>query len=185
MAENAMTDSPASRPAVVLDAGEGSGLPQVRLKIVRRSGHPWIFQKMVEKPATRLPSGSVVDILDRDGQWVGRGFYNGHSRISLRVLTTDPAEAIDDAFFARRLAQAVELRRQWLGLDAVSDAYRLVHSEGDGLSGLVVDRFGGTIVLEFFAAGPYRFRPAIEAALGAQFPESRFYWFAEEHVQKQ
>ena len=57
---------------------------------------------MVEKPATRLPPGSVVDILDRDGQWVGRGFYNGHSRIALRVLTADPAEAIDDAFFARR-----------------------------------------------------------------------------------
>src|SRR3954467_148917 len=81
--------------------------PQVRLKIARRSSHPWIFQKMVEKPATRLPPGSVVDILDRDNQWVGRGFYNGHSRITLRVLTTDPAEAIDEGFFARRLSQAV------------------------------------------------------------------------------
>ena len=119
-----------------------AALPQVRLKIARRSSHPWIFQKMVEKPATRLPPGSVVDIIDRDGQWVGRGFYNGHSRITLRVLTTDAAEAIDDAFFARRIGRAVELRRNWLGLDAVTDAYRLVHSEGDGLSGLVVDRFG-------------------------------------------
>jgi 23S rRNA (cytosine1962-C5)-methyltransferase len=162
-----------------------ASLPAVRLKIARRSSHPWIFQKMIEKPTTRLPPGSVVDIVDRDGQWVGRGFYNGHSRISLRVLTSNPAEAIDDAFFARRLAQAVALRRDWLGLDAVSNAYRLVHSEGDGLSGLVVDRFGSTIVLEFFAAGMYRFRPAIEAALTAHFPGSRFYWFAEEHVQKQ
>jgi 23S rRNA (cytosine1962-C5)-methyltransferase len=140
---------------------------------------------MVEKPATRLPPGSVVDILDRDGQWVGRGFYNGHSRIALRVLTTDPAEAIDDAFFIRRIGHAVALRRDWLGLDAVSNAYRLVHSEGDGLSGLVVDRFGSLIVLEFFAAGMYRFRPAIESALASHFPDSRFYWFAEEHVQKQ
>src|ERR1700745_3027358 len=114
-------------------------LPQVRLKIERRSSHPWIFQKMVEKPAQRLPAGSVVDILDRGGQWVGRGFYNGHSRIALRVLTADPAEAIDDAFFARKIGRAVELRQKVLGLDAVSDAYRLVHSEGDGLSGLVVD----------------------------------------------
>src|SRR5262252_9378930 len=133
-------------------------LPQVRLKIARRSSHPWIFQKMVEKPATRLPGGSVVDILDRDGQWVGRGFYNGHSRIALRVLTTDPAEAIGDGFFARRLEQAGALRRTWLGLDAVTDAYRLVHSEADGLSGLVVDRFGPLVVLEFFAAGMYGFR---------------------------
>jgi 23S rRNA (cytosine1962-C5)-methyltransferase len=161
-----------------------ASLPQVRLKSVRRSGHPWIFQKMVEKPAGRLPSGTVVDILDRDGQWVGRGFYNGHSRIALRVLTTDP-EPIDAAFFARRLDRAVSLRRDQLRLNAVTDAYRLVHSEGDGLSGLVVDRFGPTLVLEFFAAGMYRFRETIQQALAAHFPDSRFYWFAEEHVQKQ
>src|SRR5881392_189032 len=113
-----------------------SELPTVRLKIERRSSHPWVFQKMVERPATRLPPGSVVDVLDRDGTWVGRGFYNGHSRITLRILTTDANEAIDDAFFIRSLGRAVALRRQLLKLDAVSDAYRLVHSEGDGLSGL-------------------------------------------------
>jgi 23S rRNA (cytosine1962-C5)-methyltransferase len=160
-------------------------LPQVCLKIARKSSHPWIFQKMVERPAQKLPGGTVVDILDRDGQWVGRGFYNGHSRIALRVLTTDANETIDEAFFARRLAGAVELRKTLLGLDAVTDSYRLVHSEGDNLSGLVVDRFGSLIVLEFFAAGMFRFRQVIQDALGSHFPESRFYWFAEEHVQKQ
>jgi 23S rRNA (cytosine1962-C5)-methyltransferase len=175
-------------PPPATDASETSAapaaLPTVRLKTARRSSHPWIFQKMVERPA-RLPGGSVVDVVDRDGQWVGRGLYNGHSRIALRVLTTDPAEAIDAAFFARRLASAVELRRTWLGLDAVTDAYRLVHAEGDELSGLVVDRFGATLVIEFFAAGMFRFRSPIQEALAAHFPESRFYWFAEEHVQKQ
>src|SRR5207245_8605465 len=55
----------------------------------------------------------------------------------------------------------------------------------DGLSGLVVDRFGSTLVLEFFSAGMYRFREVIQAALAQHFPASRFYWFAEEHVQKQ
>ncbi len=140
---------------------------------------------MVEKPAARLAPGSVVDVLDRDGQWVGRGFYNGHSRIALRVLTADPAEAIDDAFFARRITRAVELRRGWLGLDAVTDSYRLIHAEGDELSGLVADRFGSVLVLEFFSAGMFRFRAAIQAALSAHYPDSRFYWFAEEHVQKQ
>jgi 23S rRNA (cytosine1962-C5)-methyltransferase len=160
-------------------------LPAVRLKIARRSSHPWIFQKMVEKSDRKLPPGSVVDIVERDGQWVGRGLYNGHSRIALRVLTTDQAEPIDDAFFGRRLGQAISLRRELLGLDAVSDAYRLVHAEGDGLSGLVVDRFARVLVLEFFAAGMYRLRPAIEKVLAEHYPDSRFYWFAEEHVQKQ
>jgi 23S rRNA (cytosine1962-C5)-methyltransferase len=160
-------------------------LPQVRLKIERRSSHPWIFQKMVEKPAQRMPGGSVVDIVDRAGQWVGRGFYNGHSRIALRVLTVNAAEPIDAGFFARRLNEAIELRRRWLGLDAVTNAYRLVHSEGDGLSGLIVDRFDASIVLEFFSAGMYRFREALQEALAGHYPGSCFYWFAEEHVQKQ
>src|SRR5262245_32022867 len=160
-------------------------LPQIRLKIARRSSHPWIFQKMVEKPGQKLPPGTIVDILDRDGHWVGRGFYNGHSRIALRVLTSDTAETIEPAFFARRLEQAVNLRRALLGLDAVTDAYRIVHSEGDGLSGLVIDRFGSLLVLELFAAGMYRVRPAIQDALAKHFPDCGFYWFAEEHVQKQ
>jgi 23S rRNA (cytosine1962-C5)-methyltransferase len=101
------------------------------------------------------------------------------------LLTSDPTEAIDSAFFAQRLSRAITLRRDWLGLDTVSDAYRLVHSEGDGLSGLVVDRFGPTLVLEFFAAGMYRFLNVLQDTLAAHFPDSRFYWFAEEHVQKQ
>lgn len=160
-------------------------LPVVRLKIERRSSHPWIFQKMVEKPAARLPPGTVVDILDRGGVWVGRGFYNGHSRIALRVLTSRQDEAVDEAFFRRRLEEAITLRKQILQLDRVTDAYRLVFAEGDNLSGLVVDRFGATLVLEFFAAGMYRFREVIQTVLAGQFPDSRFYWFAEEHVQKQ
>ncbi|MEI7684201.1 MAG: class I SAM-dependent rRNA methyltransferase [Planctomycetota bacterium] len=160
-------------------------LPQIQLKIERRSNHPWIFQKMVEKPAMRVPPGSVVDIVDRAGQFVGRGFYNGHSRITLRLLTSKPDEQIDAAFIKRRIDQAVMLRRETFQLDLVTDAYRLVHSEGDDLSGLVVDRFGSTIVLEFFSAGMYRLRDAIQEALLAHYPGCSFYWFAEEHVQKQ
>jgi 23S rRNA (cytosine1962-C5)-methyltransferase len=172
-------------PGPVAGAPAESSVPVVRLKIARRSSHPWIFQKMVEKPAMRLASGTVVDIVDRDAQWVGRGFYNGHSRIALRVLTADRSEAIDVAFFQRQLDQALQLRRQVLQLERVTDAYRLVHAEGDGLSGLVVDRFGSTLVLEFFSAGMFRFRDTLQTILAGHFPDSQFYWFAEEHIQKQ
>lgn len=160
-------------------------LPVVRLKIERRSSHPWIFQKMVERPAARLPGGTVVEIEDRAGQWVARGFYNGHSRIALRVLTAKREEAIDAEFFRRKLRAAISLRRDALQLETVSNAYRLVHSEADGLSGLVVDKFGATIVLEFFAAGMYRQRQTLVDLLAEEFPDSKFYWFAEEHVGKQ
>src|SRR5436305_1993782 len=177
-----MSTAPADEPSA---APRTSPPPTVTLKIERRSQHPWVFQKMVEKPAGRIAPGTVVDVRDKSGQWVGRGFYNGHSRISLRMLTANPDEAIDAAFFARKVGAAVAFRRDVLRLDAVSDAYRLVHSEADGLSGLVVDRFGGTVVIEFFAAGMYRQRTAILDALKGHFPDAQFYWFAEEHVGKQ
>ena len=160
-------------------------IPTVHLKIERRSNHPWVFQKMVEKPEPKPKPGSVVEVVDREGQWCGRGFYNGHSRIALRMLSEHRDEAIDEAFFARRIADAVALRRDTLKLDAVTDAYRLFHSEGDGLSGLVVDRFGDTLVIEYFSAGMWRVRDQVRRALDAHFPGATHYWFAEAHVQKQ
>src|SRR5438093_11498613 len=98
-----------------------STLPTVTLKIERRSSHPWIFQKMVEKPAQRVAPGSVVDIVDRDEQWVGRGFYNGHSRITLRVLTTDAQQQVDESFFATKIDRALSPRRAWPNIESVTD----------------------------------------------------------------
>lgn len=160
-------------------------LPVVRLKNAWRSSHPWVFQRLVDKPAQRPKPGSLVDVVGVDGAWIGRGFYNGHSRIAVRILETDPEEPVDADWFARKIADAVGLRRDVLRLDEVCDAWRVVHSEGDGLSGLVVDRYGDLLVVEFFSAGMFRYREWIYNALKQQFPGGRFYSFAEEHVQKQ
>jgi 23S rRNA (cytosine1962-C5)-methyltransferase len=160
-------------------------LPAVRLKNAWKSSHPWIFQRLVEKPAQRPKPGSIVDAWGVDGGFVGRGFYNGHSRIALRILETDPAVPVDAGWFARRIGEAIALRREVLRLDEVSDAWRVVHSEGDGLSGLVVDRYADLLVVEFFSAGMYRHREWIYEALRAQFPGCRLHAFADEHVQKQ
>lgn len=160
-------------------------LPVIKLMIERRSSHPWIYQKMVKKPVIRPAPGTVVDIHDMNDQWVARGFYNGHSRITLRVLTQKQDEPIDEAFFTRRIRQAIALRRDVMKLDEVTNAYRLVHSEGDELSGLVVDRFDQQIVIEYFSAGMWKWRETIQKVLAAEFPGCTFYFFAEEHVQKQ
>lgn len=162
-----------------------SDLPSVRLKNAWKSTHPWIFQRLVDKPAQRPKPGSIVEVFGVDGDWIGRGFYNGHSRIALRMLENDPNVAVDADWFARKIAAAVSLRRDVLRLDEVSDAWRVVHSEGDGLSGLVVDRYGDLLVVEYFSAGAFRYREWIYDALRAQFPGCRFYAFADEHVQKQ
>jgi 23S rRNA (cytosine1962-C5)-methyltransferase len=160
-------------------------LPSVRLKNAWRSSHPWIFQRLVEKPTPRPKPGSLVDVVGVDGVWIGRGFYNGHSRIAVRILETDPDVAVDAAWFTRRIGEAARLRREVLRLDEVSDAWRVVHSEGDGLSGLVVDRYGDLLVVEFFSAGMFRYREWIYDALRGLFPGCRFHAFADEHVQKQ
>ncbi len=160
-------------------------IPTVRLKNAWKSSHPWIFQRLVEKPAQRPKPGSIVDVVGVDGEWIGRGFYNGHSRIAVRVLETDRRVPVDAGWFSRKIAAAVELRRDVLGLDATSDAWRVVHSEGDGISGLVVDRYADLLVVEFFSAGAFRHREWIFEALREQFPGCRFHAFADEHVQKQ
>lgn len=160
-------------------------IPTIRLRNPWKSSHPWIFQKLVDKPVQRPKPGSIVDVVGADGVWIGRGFYNGHSRIALRMLEHDPDVAIDAAWFAARIAEAVGLRRELLRLDEVSNAWRVVHSEGDGLSGLVVDRYDDLLVVEFFSAGMFRHREWIYDALRAQFPGCRLHAFADEHVQKQ
>jgi 23S rRNA (cytosine1962-C5)-methyltransferase len=159
--------------------------PVVRLKNAWNSTHPWIFQRLVDKPVQRPKSGQIVDVVGVDGVWIGRGFYNGHSRIALRMLERDPDVAVDAAWFARKIAAAVELRREVLKLDEVSNAWRVVHSEGDGISGLVVDRYDDLLVVEFFSAGAFRYREWIYDALRQQFPGCRFHASADEHVQKQ
>jgi len=159
--------------------------PVITLKTDRSPGHPWIWSAQVNKPAAKLPPGSVVAVHDAKGRFVGHAFWNGHARIALRLLDTHPDHRIDADWIAVRIARAVQLRRDWLQLDAASDAWRVVHSEGDGLSGLIVDRYADTLVIEYFAAGMWRFRDAIHAALREHFPDAQLYWFAETHVQKQ
>ena len=160
-------------------------IPTVHLKNAWKSSHPWIFQRLVAKPAQRPRAGEIVDVISVDGEMIGRGFYNGHSRIALRILDHDPNAVIDADWFARKIAAAVSLRRDVLRLDEASDAWRVFHSEGDGISGLVVDRYADLLVLEFFSAGAFRYREWIQAALREQFPGCRFHMFADVHVQKQ
>ncbi len=160
-------------------------IQRVRLKNAWNSTHPWIFQRLVEKPAQRPKPGSIVDVEGVDGRYIGQGFYNGHSRIALRILSNNPDEVIDQAWFEAKIAEAVAMRREILKLDDISNAWRVFHSEGDGISGLVIDRYDDLIVVGFFSAGAWRHREWIFNALRNLFPGCRFHSFADEHVQKQ
>ena len=121
-----------------------SALPEVVLRPAREhpllKGHPWVFSGAVDRVADDPQDGDEVDVTAADGSFVARGLYNSRSQIRVRLYTWDPGERIDEAFLAARLDRALEVRRL-LGLMDPEGACRLVFSEGDGLSGLVVDRY--------------------------------------------
>jgi 23S rRNA (cytosine1962-C5)-methyltransferase len=127
--------------------------PLVRLRVPGSRHHLFFFRKMVVKPDTFIEAGSIVDVVDRTGANLGCGFYNPKSEITVRMLG-----AAEDDLIWKRLQAAVAFRKS-LGIEA--DAYRVCHSEGDGLSGLVVDRYAGVHSIEIFSLGMLRQLEAI------------------------
>lgn len=125
-------------------------------------GHPWIFSGAIENLEGASEEVGIADVFDCKKNWLARGLYNVKSQIRVRVLTWQKEE-IDGDFFARRLSHAFALRQRHLS--GTSDAYRVVNGEGDFLPGLIVDRYGGFLVLQFFAAGMARFKDDIVEAL--------------------
>ncbi len=113
--------------------------------------HPFIYKRMIRTVEPAARPGDVVHVYDKRGELFGRGLFNPRSEIALRMLAYGDA-AVDDGFWRTRLAAAVELRRL-LRLDEATDAYRLVHAEGDGLSGIVIERYADCLVAEVFALG--------------------------------
>jgi 23S rRNA (cytosine1962-C5)-methyltransferase len=143
--------------------------PVVRLKSSPRNPHPWHWKGRVTGPRN-CPGGVVVRIEGPDGQPLGRGLYHPHVTLALRVLTRDPNEEIDAAFFERRFRQARALREDSLRIPEVSNSYRLIHAESDGISGMMVDVFGEVIRVDAFSAGIARLEAPIRAGLEAVFP---------------
>jgi 23S rRNA (cytosine1962-C5)-methyltransferase len=114
--------------------------------------HPWVYAGAVAAVEGDPADGAVVDLVSHTGNFVARGLYNSKSKIRVRLYTWSPDTALDGAFFRDRLNAALRLR-QALGLDGPGRACRLVWSEGDGLSGLTVDRYDRWLVVQFTAFG--------------------------------
>jgi len=133
-----------------------------------RAGHPWVFRQALAKPP-KLPAGAIVDVVERSGRFVARGYYDPHSAIVVRLLTRDEGERVDGAFFRGRLARALALREQLLARSG-TDSFRLVHGESDGLPGVRVDLYAGYAVLKLYSAGLTPHRETLVAALRATVP---------------
>ncbi|MEX1025422.1 MAG: class I SAM-dependent rRNA methyltransferase [Planctomycetota bacterium] len=135
---------------------------------------PWVYARHVAA-APGVNDGDLVEVRDRSDRFLGHALFNGRSNIVLRWLhrgrKNDLARPAD--FLEAQLRRADQLRRKTLRLEATTDAYRMVHAEGDGLSGLIVDRLGDTLVVEYHALGFWRLKDEIEGALGRIYPGFR------------
>lgn len=125
--------------------------------------HPWVFVTSIERVEGDPGPGTEVEVASHEGRVIGRGLYNPHSAIRVRLYRWDGGP-IDDAFLHDRIESAVRMRRDALGLDPKTGV-RLVASEGDGLSGLTVDGYDRWLVAQFTSQALFSRRESIESTL--------------------
>ena len=125
-------------------------------------GHPWVFFGSLQKPPKNLPAGTIVDLVDEKDNFLARGPYNDQSQIVVRVLSFRETK-VDEAFIADRIAGALRRRRHLL--NEQTDCCRLIFAEADQLPGLIVDQYGGYLVVQILTAGMEVWRETIIATL--------------------
>lgn len=112
------------------------------------SRHPWVFTGAIDRIEGSPEDGDEIDLLSSSGEFIARGLYNSQSKIQARLYSWENGISLDRAFFQQKIQQAVGLRQAIKGLTAPGSACRLIFSEGDGLSGLTVDRYDQWLVLQ-------------------------------------
>ncbi|HOG49842.1 MAG TPA: class I SAM-dependent methyltransferase [Lentisphaeria bacterium] len=134
-------------------------------------GHPWIFSGAVAQVIGEPGAGDTVDVMSADGEWLAKAAYCPNSQIRARVWTFTENEAVDASFFQRRLQAAAAYRSQ-LGLANITNAWRVVHAEADGLPGCIIDKYDDFLVCQFLNAGAEAWRHDIIAAALEAHPET-------------
>ena len=116
-------------------------------------GHPWVYAQAIDRVEGGATPGDEVSVVDPRGNVLGRGFYSPRSAIPVRLLVRDEMTRLDASFFRVRIERAIALRAS-LGLPSEhTNGFRLVHAEGDGLPGLIVDRFGDVLAIQLATIG--------------------------------
>jgi 23S rRNA (cytosine1962-C5)-methyltransferase len=141
-----------SLPTVLLKPGEAD-------RIV--AGHPWIYHGSILR-TTQLPAdGELVQVKDHRQRMIGVGFFNSKSKINVRVLSPERVE-VNEEFFAQRIRAALAVRQRHI---PTATSFRVVNAEGDFLSGLIVDKYEGALVVQISSLGMDKRKPMIVAAL--------------------
>ncbi|MFH0891365.1 MAG: class I SAM-dependent rRNA methyltransferase [Candidatus Falkowbacteria bacterium] len=128
--------------------------------------HPWVFSRALTRIPDGIGSGEPVRLFDGRGEFLASGYFNSYSQIAVRIWGYDKNEKVDRDFFRRRIDRALAWREQYIDGEK-TDAYRLINGENDSLPGLVIDRYGPYLAVQFHTAGMERWREEITEALVA------------------
>ncbi|MDD5269822.1 MAG: class I SAM-dependent rRNA methyltransferase [Candidatus Omnitrophica bacterium] len=125
-----------------------------------RTGHPWVYRDDIEKCDLSELSGGIVSVEDYRGKFLGKAFFNAKSKIALRIITGEDVP-VDAAFWRNRISESIAARS---GITD-ADAYRLAHSEADGLPSLIVDNYAGHLSVQTLCLGMDRIKRQISETL--------------------
>ncbi len=148
--------------------GQSGRGPVVRKGVVRLHddvarrvwlGHPFVYREAIDAKKVLEEQGSLVDLLDWEGDFVGRGIVDGNSAIAIRVVSRNPDQFIDAALWRRRVKAAVDMRRGVFDLETM-ECLRLINGESDGFPAINVDRYGDYLLVQVGT-------PAVEGWLDA------------------
>ncbi|EDP73912.1 hypothetical protein HG1285_04873, partial [Hydrogenivirga sp. 128-5-R1-1] len=123
--------------------------------------NPWIYKNEIKKLPENIADGSLVEIYSENGQFLGTGYINQKSLITIRVLTFKK-ENIDINFFIKKIKKALKKRKK---LEKITDSYRIIHSEADDIPGLIVDKYKNYLSVQFNTLGINNFKNEIVEAL--------------------
>jgi 23S rRNA (cytosine1962-C5)-methyltransferase len=177
---------PAETPPRVPDRSLTPEGPMLTMAIRAAGTHQFVYRKMLDGPvgAATPNHGDIVRVVDRHGVQLGYALWNGRSQISLRFLSrknTPPGLE----FWSTRIDDAVTLRAKALGLDRETNAYRVIHAEGDGLSGLIVDKYDDVLSVQIFSLGMYQRIGPILSLLAERLGTTHFRVAVDERIAQQ
>ncbi len=141
--------------------------PEREKSLLRK--HPWVFDGAILQVIGNAHMGATVDILSSEGTWLAKGAYSPHSQIRVRVWSFEKDTIIDNNFFKKRIQQALDKRQPWLD-QKISNAYRLVAGESDGLPGITIDVYNRVVVMQVLSAGGEKHKNKLIDAIASFYP---------------
>lgn len=154
---------------------------------IKKKRHPWLFSHSLaeDESVKSIGNGDIVDVYESDGKtFFGRGYYNHHSQIRVRLLTRNSDEEINQTFFEKRLQALMEVRKKFIN-EKETNAYRIVFGESDALPGLILDRYDEVYVMQIHTAGMDLLKPMVVEAIRKVFQPKTLYERSDVNVRLQ